>query len=136
MSRRRLPERFFDEALLLNLKAVVSTLLPPAEDVLVCHADAPGWSLVDFNPTARRRASDDGGPLGALAGSSIVEDHQKLADTMLGVTAIIRDSGVFWEWSPCEGLTIYGRIAGKIHWDSLLSEMVRISPIILRLFSN
>lgn len=136
MSRVRLPEAFFNEALTQDLKAIVGALVPLAQDVLICHADAPGWCLVDFNPASRTRPPDDRSPIGLFARRPLLEDHTPMTNATLGVTGTRTLDGMFWEWTPVAGLTIYGRLSDSREWDLLISRMLGIVPSIARLFGR
>ena len=117
-----------------RLRLLVSQLMPPASEILVCHVDAPSWCVLDLGAT-KQPSSAKPSDLFASKTASIIDASSRLRDDKLGINARVDGGAVFWEWNPIDGLSVYGRLTDADRWDDLVSVAGRIDHSLKTLFA-
>ena len=119
---RRVPESFFDERLRERARALLCRLSPPATDVVLCHLDAPGWSVADLGTSRSVEPMD---PKSVRRASLLASAPKAFRDDALSLKGIVQDGRIFWEWEPAPRCSVYGWFPDEGGWD-LLRDLVSI----------
>jgi hypothetical protein len=120
---KRVPEAFFDERLREQIRGLLLRISPPANDVVLCHLDAPGWAVVDL-ATPREQASTKTIP---SQRPLLVPSPKTFHDPELGLNGLIDGRAIVWEWTPNARCSVYGTFPDPEGWDTLRKVLSSIA---------
>ena len=121
---RRVPESFFDERLRERVRVLLARVSPPTTDVVLCHLDAPGWSVADLGASPSAPSDPTRLPREPL----LAPAPKAFADTELSLRGVAQDEKIFWEWEPAPRCSVFGWFPDEQGWDllrGLLSTVAR-----------